>query len=139
MAKDYLWQRGRQWYLRLSIPLAHRHLFRSRTGKPLVHIVEPLGDSYEVAKLKAAQRVAECTAIFARIKAGLITTPQQAKAALLRGPAVDEEGNPIIPDPGFADRLRQAQQWFEEERRISLFRDYTNMMNAAFGRPPAST
>ena len=42
------------------------------------------------------------------MQAGLITTPQQAKAALLRGPAVDEEGNPIIPDPGFADRLRQG-------------------------------
>src|SRR5262249_38770142 len=109
MAKDYLWPRGRQWYLRLSIPLAHRHLFRSGTGKPLVHIVEPLGDSYEIAKLKAAQRVATCVAVFGQIRAGAITTPEQAKAALQRGPAVDEHGNPIIPDPGFADRLRQAQ------------------------------
>jgi integrase len=131
MAKDYLWQRGRQWYLRLSIPLAHRHLFRSGTGKPLVHIVEPLGDSYEIAKLKAAQRVSECIAIFARIKAGLIITPEQAKLALQRGPAVDAEGNPI--DPGFTDQLRQAWQRFEEERRISVFRDYADMMNAAFG------
>src|SRR6476620_7996031 len=106
MAKDYLWQRGRQWYLRLSIPVAHRHLFRSGTGKPLVHIVEPLGDSHSLAKLKAAQRVADCTAIFARIEAGLINTPEQAKLALQRGPTLDDEGNPVILDPAvFADRL----------------------------------
>jgi integrase len=139
MAKDYLWQRGRQWYLRLSIPVAHRHLFRSGTGKPLVHIVEPLGDSHSVAKLKAAQRVAECTAIFARIEAGLITGPEQAKAALQRGPALDDEGNPIIPNPGFADRLRRAQQRWDEERRTAMFQGYADMMSAAFGRPTAST
>jgi integrase len=139
MAKDYLWQRGRQWYLRLSIPVAHRHLFRSGTGKPLVHIVEPLGDSHSVAKLKAAQRVAECTAIFARIEAGLITAPEQAKAALQRGPALDDEGNPIIPNPGFADRLRRAQQRWDEERRTAMFQGYADMMSAAFGRPTAST
>src|SRR5262249_54758254 len=105
MAKDYLWQRGRQWYLRLSIPLAHRHLFRSGTGKPLVHIVEPLGDSYEIAKLKAAQRVAACTAIFARIKAGLITTPEQAKAALAERRHPDDD----LPEswPGFDAAMRQ--------------------------------
>jgi integrase len=136
MAKDYLWQRGRQWYLRLSIPVAHRHLFRSGTGKPLVHIVEPLGDSHSEAKLKAAQRVAACTAIFARIEAGLVTTPEQAKAALLRGPTLDDEGNPIISDPGFADRLRQAQQRWDEERRTAMFQGYADMMRAALGPRP---
>src|SRR5262245_7839065 len=132
MAKDYLWQRGRQWYLRLSIPLAHRHLFRSGTGKPLVHIVEPLGDSHSVAKLKAAQRVAECTAIFARIKAGLITTPEQAKAALLRGPTVDDEGNPVPPE-ALAAELREAERRMAIERQVVWFEAYAR----AYGSPDA--
>jgi integrase len=136
MAKDYLWQRGKQWYLRLSVPLAHRHLFPSSTGKPRVHIVEPLGDGYSEAKVRAAERVAACTAIFARIKAGLITTPEQAKRALLRGPAVGDDGNPI--DPGFADRLRRAQERWDDERRASWFRDYGNAFGGLLTERPAS-
>jgi integrase len=145
MVKDYLWQRGRQWYLRLSIPLAHRHLFRSGTGKPLVHIVEPLGPNYDVAKIKAAQRVAACVTVFDQIKAGIITTPEQAKVALTRGPAVGDDGNPVVPDPGFADRLRRAQQRFAEERRASWFVHYADMLDAVVAGPggpterPAST
>jgi integrase len=132
MAKDYLWQRGRQWYLRLSIPVAHRHLFRSGTGKPLVHIVEPLGDSHSVAKLKAAERVARCVAVFDQIRAGAITTPQQAKAALRRGPAVDEEGNPVPPE-ALAAELREAERRMAIERQVVWFEAYAR----AYGSPDA--
>jgi integrase len=82
VAKDYLWQRGRQWYLRLPIPQPFRPLFLSSNGNPLRTIVEPLGDSYEVAKFKASQRVAVCNGIFARLRAGEQLTPEQIKAAM---------------------------------------------------------
>jgi integrase len=126
MAKDYLWQRGRQWYLRLSIPLAHRHLFRSRTGKPLVHIVEPLGDSYEVAKLKAAQRVAECTAVFTQIRAGLITAPEQAKAALLRGPSEDQLA--------LRGEVNEAARRLRAELQAAWFRTYGGVFAPEVGQ-----
>jgi integrase len=82
VAKDHLWQRGRQWYLRVTVPTPLRRYFLSSTGKTLGQIVEPLGDSHSVAKARAAQRVAACEAVFARLRAGEEMTPEQAKAAL---------------------------------------------------------
>jgi integrase len=136
---EHLWFHGKKWYLKLTIPRPLQRYFLSSTGKPMSKIIEPLAGDHAIAKLKAAQRVAECAAIFARIKAGLITTPEQAKTALQRGPALDDEGNPIIPNPGFADRLRRAQQRWDEERRTAMFQGYADMMSAALGRPTAST
>jgi integrase len=82
MARDHLWQRGRQWYLRLAIPRPLRRHFLSGTGNPLAKIVEPLGSDYEAAKLMAAHRVAACMSVFARLRAGVVMTPEQIKAAL---------------------------------------------------------
>jgi integrase len=82
MTKDYLWQRGRQWYLRLSIPVPLRPHFRSSTGKPLVHIVQPLGDAFEQARVEGARRVSRCRDLFARLRAGEQLTPEQIKQEL---------------------------------------------------------
>jgi integrase len=70
MASDHLWQRGGQWYLRLAIPRPLRQHFLSSTGKPLVRIVEPLGDSKSQAQIEAARRSAKYLETFARLKAG---------------------------------------------------------------------
>jgi len=83
VAKEkYLWQRGPQWYLRLAIPAPLRPNFLSSKGKPLAHVVEPLGSDYEAAKLAARHRVAACTTLFARLRAGEKMTPEQVKRAL---------------------------------------------------------
>jgi integrase len=115
VSKDYLWQRGRQWYLRLSIPLHHRRFFLSSTGKPLVHIVEPLGSDHEAAKRKAAQRYAWALEVFHKIKIGAITTPAQAKEEL-REPY---ENDPTL-HPNFERewlRMLNSPEQRERERR----------------------
>jgi integrase len=134
MATDHLWRRGNQWYLRLAIPRPLRHLFLSSSGRPMVRVVERLSDSREVAKVMAAERVAVCTNVFARIKAGLLRTPQQVKDAL----------NPSEPDvalqPGFDEALRR---WYAErpvtqrmiEQRARWFEEYADR---ASGEQPAA-
>jgi integrase len=82
MASDFLWQRGRQYYLRIAIPRKLRQHFLSKSGKPLVRIVEPIGDGYEASKIKAGRRAANYREIFARLKAGEQMTPEQIKAAV---------------------------------------------------------
>jgi integrase len=82
MAKDYLWQRGKQWYLRLPVPKPLRSRFLSGTGKPIVQIVQPLGSSYEYAKLEHDRRVAKYRELFARLHAGEQLTPEQIKTAM---------------------------------------------------------
>jgi integrase len=86
-SSNHLWQRGRQYYLKLAIPRKVRHHFPSSTGTPRSKIVEPLSDSYEVAKVKAAQRVARYLEVFARLKAGEQMTPEQIEAAVDIDPA----------------------------------------------------
>jgi integrase len=82
----------------------------------------------------AAERVAVCTNVFARIKAGLLRTPQQVKDAL----------NPSEPDvalqPGFDEALRR---WYAErpvtqrmiEQRARWFEEYADR---ASGEQPAA-
>jgi integrase len=82
MAKDYLWQRGRQWYLRLPVPKPLRRHFLSSTGKAVVQIVQPLGSSLEGAKLEHDRRVTKYRELFARLHAGEQLTPEQIKAAM---------------------------------------------------------
>jgi integrase len=82
VAKHYLWQRGRQWYLRLPVPKPLRPLFPSSTGKPRLDIVEPLGSSYETAKLEHDRRVAKYRELFARLLAGEQLTSDQIKSAM---------------------------------------------------------
>jgi integrase len=102
MASDHLVKRGNQWYFRMPIPRPCRHLFISRKqGLPMVRIVEPLSDSPSVAKVMAAERTAMCLRIFAQIKAGLLTTPQQVKDAL-------EPSEPDVANkPGFDEAMRR--------------------------------
>jgi integrase len=108
MAKGGLRLHGGKWYLKLSIPPSVRKFFLSNTGKPLDKIVEPLAGDKAIAKVMAAQRVAECTSVFAQCKAGIITTPQQAKDALQGGYSEPD----IALQPGFDAAMRQylAQQ-----------------------------
>jgi integrase len=126
MAKgsDHLAQHRNRWYFKLSIPRPMQHLFLSDTGRQMSKIVESLGDvSHAVAKLKAAQRATECAVVFDQVRAGAITTPDQAKRALLRGPVVDAEGNPFPPS-ALAAQLRAAEQRFADERQSVWFEAY---------------
>jgi integrase len=88
-------------------------------------IVESLSSTPEIAKLKAKQREAECAAVFAQIKAGVITTPQQAKLAL-RGPAVD-----VFPGHE-ADKLNAALAEARARLDSDWFKAYGNQF---MGRP----
>jgi integrase len=83
MSSDsHLWRRGDQWYLKLYIPRPLRHRFPSSTGKPKDKIVKPLGNSKDIARLKAARYVAAYEGVFARFRAGEILTPDQIEAAV---------------------------------------------------------
>jgi integrase len=113
-ATDHVWERGpkgrRTYYLRVAIPRPIRHLFLSKTGKPLVRVVERLSDSQSDARVMAAERVAVCLRVFAQAKAGLITTPAQAEAAL-------HPGEPDLAlEPEFA-------AWHEQNRKQTRERD----------------
>jgi len=113
MATDHLWRRGNQWYLRVAIPRPHRHLFLSSTGRPMVRVVEKLSDSHETAKVMAAERVATCVRVFAQIKAGLLTTPEQVADAM-------RPGEPDIAlEPGFDAAMRRWLASPERSRRIA--------------------
>jgi integrase len=116
--KGHLWKRGHQWYLRLAVPKPLRRYFLSSTGKPMGRIVEPLGDSREIAKVRAAQRVAVCVSIFARLRAGEKMTPAQVKAAL-RGPDERQEVN-------------EALRRWAAERRGAWFTAYGNAFDSQF-------
>jgi integrase len=116
MARDNLERRGRQWYLRLSVPRSLRHRFCSPQGNPRAHIVESLGDSYEIAKVRAAQRTAVFTAIFGRLKAGEPMTDEQI-AAEVRGDAFAEDPPAIFSGQERDDLVRQ----FRERMRAAAF------------------
>jgi len=113
MATDHLWRRGNQWYLRVAIPRPHRQLFLSSTGRPMVRVVERLSDSHETAKVMAAERVAKCMRVFAQVKAGLLTTPEQVADAM-------RPGEPDIAlEPGFDAAMRRWLASPERSRRIA--------------------
>jgi integrase len=128
----FLLQRGRQWYFWRPIPKHIRHLFPSESGRPLDKVAKPLGPNYDVAKPAAAMMEAACAAVFAQIEAGVITSPEAAKAALQRGPAVDDEGNPILPGERAGDSYRRyADAVREIDRRLALERQA--LLFEAFG------
>jgi integrase len=149
---DHLWKRGDVWYLRLSIPPSMRHLFLSSKGRSkgsegqqMVRVVERLSDSRSVAEVMAAERVAVCKNIFAQIKAGIITTPQQVRDAL-------EPSEPDVAlQPGFDRAMRDwyaspemRRKEFErrQERLARWFEEYgegKGAFSALFGEQPAST
>jgi integrase len=104
---DKLVLHGRKWVLRQPVPRSVRHLFLSSNGKPMAKIVMPLDGDYAIAKVMAADRVARCVDVFARCKAGIITTPEQAKAALH-----EEWSEPDIAlQPGYDEAMRQ---WYAD-------------------------
>jgi integrase len=74
--------RGDQYYFKLSTPRPRRHLFPSSTGKQKDKIVKPLGNSKDIARLKAARYVVACEEVFARLRVGEEMTPDQIEAAL---------------------------------------------------------
>jgi integrase len=82
MKTEHLQRRGHQYYLKLGVPRPLQHFFRTRTGKPMVTIEQPLGDSYEQARNECARRVANYRELFARLHAGEQLTPEQIKAEL---------------------------------------------------------
>jgi integrase len=115
--RDNLWQHGRKYYLKYGIPRPLQHMFLSGKGNPMSHVVEPLASDYDVAKLKAKQRVAELAAVFDAIKAGAITTPQQAKDAI----RARSEYEVALRDRNEAVG-RWSEAWREAERRLALER-----------------
>src|SRR5262249_25587183 len=134
MAKGdkFLWQRGKQWYLRLAIPRRMRHLFPpSETGRPPDKLAEPLGSNYAVAKVKAGSRVATCTAIFDGVDAGAITTPEQVKEALRIRSAYElelQERDETMRR--FATDVREAERRLEIERQAARFEAYGRAFSA---------
>jgi integrase len=83
-ARDHLWQRGHQYYLKLGIPRPLRTVehFPGKAGKARDTILEPLGNHYDAAKVECARRVAAYLAVFKRLKDGEKMTPDQIKAAV---------------------------------------------------------
>jgi integrase len=82
MKTEHLQRRGRQWYLKLGIPRPLQHHFKTRTGKPMTTIDQPLGDSYELARVECGRRVADFRELFVRLKAGELIPPEQIAAVL---------------------------------------------------------
>jgi hypothetical protein len=132
MASDHIWQRGRQYYFRMPIPRPMRHLFLASTSKPTVRIVERLSDSHSQARILAAERTAQCLDVFARIKAGLLTTPEQVKAAL-------QPSEPDIANaPGFDRAMREWYATRRVERQAQRFEILgDNLTRIATGEQPA--
>jgi integrase len=97
MTTHNLVRRGDQWWLQLTVPAPLRRFFLSSNGKPMRQIREPMGDSKTVAAIKASQRAAVCADVFAQCRAGMITTPEQARAAL--------RGDLFADDPPISSQL----------------------------------
>jgi integrase len=149
-ADHYLWQRGRQYYFRLAIPRSMRHLFLTSSGKAMDKLAEPLGDSFKAAKEEAEARVVECRALFRQIEAGTITTPEQVKEAMQRGPAEPD----VALQPGFdaamrrylaSPAMRRAEferrgraMWERRGRRFDEHGDYLLRMTGEQAAPTAA-
>jgi integrase len=82
MKTEHLQRRGHQYYLKLGVPRPLQHFFRTRTGKPMATIEQPLGDSYEQARNECARRVANYRELFARLRVGDPMTPEQIQQEL---------------------------------------------------------
>jgi integrase len=118
MARDNLEQRGHKYYLRLAIPRSLRKHFLSSKGKPMAHVVEPLGDSHELAKIKAAERTAVLMRVFAAVRAGQLTTPEQVKAAVRdeiadEPPITSEQADELFRNYRERHRILQMAAGFE--------------------------
>jgi integrase len=117
MARDNLRQRGRQYYLHLVIPRKLRRFFHSKSGKPMAAVWEPLGPNLDIAEPRAAQRVADYRAIFARLKTGEQMTPEQIKAALAIDTAAEMARLREEFERQMAYGRRLAREMLDEEER----------------------
>jgi integrase len=77
-----LWQRGRQYYLKLHVPRPLRQHFLTSTGQPKREIVERLSDSYSEARRKCDWLIVAYGNVFDRLKAGEQLTAEQIAAAV---------------------------------------------------------
>jgi integrase len=77
-----LWQRGRQYHLKLHIPRPLRQHFLTSTGQPKREIVQPLGDSYSEARRLCDRLIVAYGDVFDRLKAGEVMTQAQIEAAI---------------------------------------------------------
>jgi integrase len=84
---EHLRMRGRRWYLQLGVPKSLRPHF----GKAIIE--QPLGDSFERARIECARRVADYRELFARLRAGEQMTPEQVAAALQRHERLNQARN----------------------------------------------
>jgi integrase len=82
MANEHIRQRGRQWYFTLGIPRSLRHFFLSQSGKPMSTIEQPLGDSFEQARIEGDRRAANYRELFARLRDGEPMTAEQVRQQL---------------------------------------------------------
>jgi integrase len=88
-----------------------KRLIIGPSGEPQVRVHEPLGtDSESRAKSIGAKRVAVCLEVFDQIRDGLITTPEEAKAALSGPRESFPEFLGRVPWADFMQR-RGAPQW----------------------------
>jgi len=118
----HLWLRHHVYYLRLAIPPALRQHFPSATGKPRDKIVEPLGTGdLRQAQALRNQRVAHFERLFARLRSGVVLSPEEIAEEGRR--VYDELLRPLqevranLP----IETERQAVQWAEDkeiDRRV---------------------
>jgi integrase len=118
----HLWRRHNVYYLRLAIPPALRQHFPSASGKPRDKIVEPLGTGdLRQAQALRNQRVAHFERVFARLRSGVVLSPEEIAEEGRR--VYDELLRPLqevranLP----IETERQAVQWAEDkeiDRRV---------------------
>jgi integrase len=107
---NYVYRRGKQYWLRLTIPADVQRLFIGPSGKQQVRVHEPLGtDSESFAEVQGAKRRAVCLDVFAQIRAGVLTTPEAVKAALAG------------PGPSFANFLEHVSGSAAAQKALAAF------------------
>src|SRR5262245_36214721 len=93
MAKGYLRQHGISWYSSIPVPRGVRHLFKNKAGKPLLYVVQSLGESNSAAKVAVARLRADLMPLFAAAPA---MTPEaiEAELAAIKERNQQQDGTP---------------------------------------------
>jgi integrase len=100
-----LWQRKRQWWVRINVPRPLRHLFPGESGKPRDKIAASLGTDYQRAKSEAHRWASAYQELFARAAVMTPTAVRDAEEAI-RDAAATREANRQIQEV-------QLRQWRE--------------------------
>jgi integrase len=124
---DYLWERGHQYWLRLSVPrpVQKKKLLLSPSGKPLAKIQMHLSDSHSAAQAAARQLAARYHAVFDQVMLGILKTPDDVAAAIREG-----TDNDRVLWPGFDDAYRRARA---EQLRADQLRQQRERMSRILG------